>query len=28
MGSSLLNSDMAGRPSHMTILSERQTAGH
>jgi hypothetical protein len=28
MGTSMFNSDMAGKPSHMTIISERQTAGH
>jgi hypothetical protein len=28
MGTAMLNADMAGKPSHMTIISERQTAGH
>ena len=28
MGSAMPNFDMADKPSHMTIISERQTAGH
>jgi hypothetical protein len=28
MGTAAPNFDMADRPSHMTIISERQTAGH